>query len=460
MYPWDMSSQLFCSSVSPCWTPWWVGSTDDELITFSMASSSNNADSGGGKRSRAAFESLSEERYWNRYLVLAGKDDDDRFPTLSAISLYNNIIKTAGHPDDMRRLTNGSLLVKAGNRTQADLLQKLSVIGSVPVTVLPHRSLNTCKGTVVSRESHTCTDVELREFLKDHGVLDVQRIALNQKPLQLLILTFQGTILPDRVPVAFEVCRTRPYIPNPRRCYNCQRYGHITKYCKKPACCARCGSVTHTHTKDSPCEEAAHCVNCQQDHPAFDRKCPVWITEKEVQRLKVTKDINFPQARKLVQQTQGPINFSAVVNSTSHQQTNSPKRRLQLDPHYKFTKYGQSSHADSLSQQSSPSSQPSFSNANDLLSHLAQPLTEKSSTSLSLTDSTCRESMDTGPPSAVGVTEGSTSAAVKNRPLGPGPSQVSSSTALTKTLLSKSSSKGVKSTTNPPVINRKVFQRR
>ena len=44
-------------------------------------------------------------------------------------------------------------------------------------------------------------------------------------------------------------------------------------------------------------------MNCQGSHAAFSKNCPKWLEEKEVQRLKHTLGISFPEARKRLQPT-------------------------------------------------------------------------------------------------------------------------------------------------------------
>jgi len=196
--------------------------------------------------------------------------------------------------------------------------------------------IHSCKGTIVSRESCKCTNEGLKDWLAEFRVVIVFRIKLKSEPLELLILTFRGQSLPNSVPVGFEWCRVRPYIPNPKRCFKCQKYGHIIKNCRSEERCSWCGQTGHTHTKDDPCKNQPKCTNCDQRHAAYDKTCPKWIIEKEVQRLKVVKNIDFPQARRLAEQMKGPITYSSVVSSTPHA---SPKEKVQLDPEFRYSKY-------------------------------------------------------------------------------------------------------------------------
>jgi len=144
------------------------------------------------------------------------------------------------------------------NEEQAFKLRDLKVFAGVSVKVTPHNTLNTCKGVIFSTESHLCTDDELQEWLEDHKVCNIHRISQRSGSDQLLILTFNSTVLPRSVPVGFEWCRVRTYIPNPRRCFKCQRYGHFSSVCTRAEVCANCSSTEHSHSRDNPANKRPH----------------------------------------------------------------------------------------------------------------------------------------------------------------------------------------------------------
>ncbi|GBN76899.1 hypothetical protein AVEN_11238-1 [Araneus ventricosus] len=89
----------------------------------------------------------------------------------------------------------------------------------------------------------------------------------------------------------------RAYIPNPLRCFNCQRFGHSKLPCRGTLTCARCAEVGHDSTD---CTAQEKCINCKGNHTSFSRDCSVWKQEKEIITTKITKQISYPEARKLV----------------------------------------------------------------------------------------------------------------------------------------------------------------
>jgi len=57
------------------------------------------------------------------------------------------------------------------------------------------------------------------------------------------------------------------------RCYNCQRFGHLAKFCTNP----RCDLCGEHHSEQDKCKSYIHCVNCSGCHPAFSSHCPVYV---------------------------------------------------------------------------------------------------------------------------------------------------------------------------------------
>ena len=74
------------------------------------------------------------------------------------------------------------------------------------------------------------------------------------------------------------------------QCSNCQGFGHLDSYCKKPANCKICAEkhVTRLHTcdqchiKGKICDHTIpKCVNCKGDHEANIRSCPIIVALKK-----------------------------------------------------------------------------------------------------------------------------------------------------------------------------------
>ncbi|GFW78932.1 RNase H domain-containing protein [Trichonephila clavipes] len=71
---------------------------------------------------------------------------------------------------------------------------------------------------------------------------------------------------PQTVKMAYIRCPVRPYIPNPLRCFQCQRFGHSKTVCRGQSTCSRCAEVGHD---SAHCKAKERCVNCKGDHSSF-----------------------------------------------------------------------------------------------------------------------------------------------------------------------------------------------
>ena len=111
--------------------------------------------------------------------------------------------------------------------------------------------------------------------------------------------------------MCYNIIKVSPYIPNPLRCYNCQKFGHHEIKCLKSPVCKMCGGSGSEHIELS-CNNTIKRSNCQGNHPADSRDCMVRKREKEVNQIKYTNNISFPEARKIVQSKK------SIPNHTLH----------------------------------------------------------------------------------------------------------------------------------------------
>ncbi|GFY31976.1 uncharacterized protein TNCV_2621131 [Trichonephila clavipes] len=112
--------------------------------------------------------------------------------------------------------------------------------------------------------------------------------------------------------MAYIRCPVRPYIPNPLRCFQCQRYGHSKNVCRGQPTCPRCGESGHDSVD---CTKKEQCLNCKGDHPAYSRSCPTWITEKEITAVKIKEKISYPEARRVVL-SRTPVSGKSYASAT------------------------------------------------------------------------------------------------------------------------------------------------
>ncbi|GBO04664.1 hypothetical protein AVEN_44499-1 [Araneus ventricosus] len=217
------------------------------------------------------------------------------------------------------------------NAKQSEQLMKLQKIGEIQVKVAPHHSLNHSKGVISESEFQRDLEDDILECLKDQKVIAVRRITIKRNnqnfPTKHVILTFNTPVLPKSVKIAYMNCPVRHFIPNPLRCFKCQRFGHTITACRSKQICARCSLPDHDSNNCS--STTPKCYNCNGDHPAFFRSCPRYKQEKEILTVKITKNISFPEARKIVNdRTPKPgISYSSALNSVV-----TPSRSQNMQP--------------------------------------------------------------------------------------------------------------------------------
>ncbi|GBO21234.1 hypothetical protein AVEN_129477-1 [Araneus ventricosus] len=191
----------------------------------------------------------------------------------------------------------------------------------IPISITPHKSLNTVRGVISESELFHSFEDEIREGLSTQGVINARRITIKRDNEACItphvILTFCGSALPKSVTAGYLYCRVHPYIQNPIRCYKCQRFGHSKTVCRGNQVCSRCASVGHSFVG---CQSEPKCANCSQPHESSSQQCSKWQHEKEIQKLKATKNISYAEARKLCAPTTAPP-FATIVKQSKFVQT-------------------------------------------------------------------------------------------------------------------------------------------
>ncbi|KAK2147319.1 hypothetical protein LSH36_559g00023 [Paralvinella palmiformis] len=159
------------------------------------------------------------------------------------------------------------------------------------------------KGIIRCRDLADTSEEETLDNLSSQGITEVRKIRVQRDGRRIntgiIILTFGLPVLPTSVKIGFLRVKVDVYISNPLRCFKGQRYGHHRMACKRELTCAKCGTTAH---EDKECKQKPHCVNCDGDRGSFSRDCPLWKKEKDIQTIKVTQGISFPEARKVVEQ--------------------------------------------------------------------------------------------------------------------------------------------------------------
>ncbi|GBL98412.1 hypothetical protein AVEN_187744-1 [Araneus ventricosus] len=204
--------------------------------------------------------------------------DKGSFKFVSPIVIYKTITGLIGEVSNIKKLNNGHLLIEVKNKQQSENIAQIRQIGEFEVTVAVHRSLNHSRGVISEREFQRDLEEDILDCLKDQK--------LNHTFLILSVAS------------------------------NAKNSDTITACRGDKEICARCSLPDHNSKNCS--STTAKCYNCEGDHPAYFRSCPHYKEEKEIQTVKVTRNVSFPEARKIVNdRTPKPgISYSSALNST------------------------------------------------------------------------------------------------------------------------------------------------
>ncbi|GFW40970.1 uncharacterized protein TNCV_4370181 [Trichonephila clavipes] len=202
---------------------------------------------------------------------------------ISPFAIHKALIGIGGEPKSIKRLRSRDLLIetKSAVETKSFLLAK-SFINS-PVTISPHKTLNSSRAAFSEPDLLNTQEAEILEGFSNQGVIQVRRIRIKKDttviPTKHLILTFSSPTLPHTIKAGYLNCKIRPYVPNPLRCFKCQRFGHSQTSCHSQLTCSRCASVGHASTD---CILEPKCINCSLAHSADSKFCPKWRIEKQI----------------------------------------------------------------------------------------------------------------------------------------------------------------------------------
>lgn len=256
---------------------------------------------------------------WPRFITIISKEAEKPLNKLSPFVIEKSITGMAGSPKSVKKIRSGALLVECEKKSHSDNLLRTKVLAGIEVEVKAHAFLNSSKGIIRSKELEYCTEEEIKNELKSQGITAAYRIKIKKEqkeiPTNTIILTFNKPVAPKEIKVGFLNIKVELYIPNPLRCYNCQRFGHLKKHCKRNAVCPRCGNEGHVL---EACTEKMNCINCDGQHLSFSKTCPRWIAEKELQRFKTQNNVTYQDAKKYLESQKTLItekNYAGALKS-------------------------------------------------------------------------------------------------------------------------------------------------
>ena len=236
-----------------------------------------------------------EDDNWPRFIVLTCKNPEKNITKISPFLIERAIKAIAGEVKNVKKTKYG-LLVECFRKAQSDNLLTMRKIPSTEIDIIssPHRTLNQCKGIIRYKggDLDDLSDEQICEELKPQGIKAVKRFTIKKQnvitKLDTFLLTFNRTSLPSSIHIGPYNVRVSTYIPNPVRCFKCQKFGHGKGQCKGHEICFRCSEEGHDGLG---CTNPIKCFNCGEAHMSSSKDCPVYKKEKEILKIKTEKNV-------------------------------------------------------------------------------------------------------------------------------------------------------------------------
>lgn len=247
-----------------------------------------------------------------KFFVIQSTDRNKKLGDFNPFCLKKGFDNITTHIKDIIKQKDGSILLSTLNETGNNKISKATKFIDIDIQVTEHSKLNNSQGIIYCRDLNGVDKEVIQDELKDQGVCDVyimNKMYNNiRRPNGLYILTFNSTSVPQYIKIGYSAIEVRTYVPNPLRCMNCQIFGHSKNNCTAGK--AFCG-ICSEELPHNGCE-MKKCLNCKGEHESFSRKCPVYLEEAEIMRIKTLERISFSEARRRVK-VKSNMNFAETL---------------------------------------------------------------------------------------------------------------------------------------------------
>ena len=164
-----------------------------------------------------------DDNQWPRFLIMEAADKNIPL-NLNAFVLKKAIDGMANADrDNVKPMKSGSVFIEEERKQQCkNLLKTTKLLGYLPVKVSPHRTLKSSKFVIKCQELDKMDEEEIKKELQPQGIIAVKNISIRYS---MYVLTIKGQTIKKKINVGY-LKKTRPYIPNPQRCFQCQKFGH------------------------------------------------------------------------------------------------------------------------------------------------------------------------------------------------------------------------------------------
>lgn len=229
--------------------------------------------------------------------------------------------KLGEKPVSIRSSGPDGFVIHVAEGTRPSLIQEITAINNIPVTISEHPHFNTQQGLIFIQE-YNLSDFERYRagLIEEFGLQDAVRaswIHPRNPASSALLLTFRDNC-PDYIDVPGEQGRVKvyEYVPKPMMCNLCLDYGHTAKHCQRSTTiCGKCAGSGHAAAACTSLTKECH--HCSGDHFAGSSKCVEFRYHKEILTIQRKYKLSRHQARIKLQTEQPHFrnNFAAAASS-------------------------------------------------------------------------------------------------------------------------------------------------
>ena len=225
------------------------------------------------------------------------------------IKIQSEINEAVGRRIEVRK-SGDSLRICCTSEAQRRAMRLRTTIGGFEVSYSdPYKKTtinDDMKKGIIFGVDFELSDEEICEEIGANSVRRIKKKIGGREIKTAQILTFFKDELPPYVLIGWRRHRVDKYVPDPIRCYQCQRYGHKANTCNGQEKCGIC-SKRH-NAKECPEinksteEKESKCPNCGGKHSASYRGCPKFKIAREITTIQFTSDSKMTYAEAIKKQ--------------------------------------------------------------------------------------------------------------------------------------------------------------
>lgn len=173
---------------------------------------------------------LNETINFKRFVVNVAKHQDHskKIAELNIFQVERALKSTIGKRNyKITRCRSGILLNEVDQKQLYEKLLKIKKLDDIPVLIEDQKFLNTSKGVFHCDGIKGLSNEEIQDELREQQVTEVYRIQKRHGEGHIstdtFIVTFGNPVLPKELKIGYINVQVNEYIPNPRRCFKCQR---------------------------------------------------------------------------------------------------------------------------------------------------------------------------------------------------------------------------------------------